>query len=549
MNMFCFQCEQASRGTGCITAGVCGKTPETAALQDLIIHAVKGIAMYAHRAAQLGARRRDLDVFVTEAIFATVTNVNFDPARLQTILQNAGTALRDAHALYETTARQQHVPVEKLHGPAAWQYIDDRSQLIAQGKVVGIQHRLPLLGSDITGLQELLMSGVKGTAAYADHALILGQEDAAVFAFFHEALDYLTDDRPSSDALLALCLKCGEVNLKVMALLDTAHTNAYGHPVPTPVRIDAVKGQAILVSGHDLKDLEVLLQQTAGTGINIYTHGEMLPAHGYPRLKQYPHLVGNYGGAWQDQKTEFEAFPGAILASTNCVVIPKESYRSRVFTTRAVALPGCVRITDDDYTQVVQAALALPPCRENVIKTSTVGFHHSVLAANLPALVSGVKAGQISRFFVIGGCDGAEPGRNYFSDYAQATPKDSFILTLGCGKYRIRNHEFGTLLGFPRLLDMGQCNDAYGAIRVAVALAKEFNCGVNDLPLTLVISWFEQKAVAMLLTLLHLGVKNIALGPNPPAFVSPNVFALLQEKFGLKLTSGDAKKDLATVMG
>jgi len=348
---------------------------------------------------------------------------------------------------------------------------------------------------------------------------------------------------------LEFVLECGKQNLRVMEMLDEAHTRVLGQPSPATIKEGTQGGPGILITGHDMVDLVKLLEACKGTAVKVYTHGEMMPAHMYPNLRNHPNLAGHFGDAWQKQRSEFDAFPGAILASTNCVVIPKESYRSRVFTTRAVALPGCVRITDDDYTQVVQAALALPPCRENVIKTSTVGFHHSVLAANLPALVSGVKAGQISRFFVIGGCDGAEPGRNYFSDYAQATPKDSFILTLGCGKYRIRNHEFGTLLGFPRLLDMGQCNDAYGAIRVAVALAKEFNCGVNDLPLTLVISWFEQKAVAVLLTLLHLGVKNIALGPNPPAFVSPNVFALLQEKFGLKLTSGDAKKDLATVMG
>jgi len=544
MNMFCFQCEQASRGTGCITAGVCGKTPETAALQDLIIHAVKGIAMYAHRAAQLGARRRDLDVFVTEAIFATVTNVNFDPARLQTILQNAGTALRDAHALYEITARQQHVPVEKLHGPAAWQYIDDRSQLIAQGKVVGIQHRLPLLGSDITGLQELLMSGVKGTAAYADHALILGQEDAAVFAFFHEALDYLTDDRPSSDALLALCLKCGEVNLKVMALLDTAHTNAYGHPVPTPVRIDAVKGQAILVSGHDLKDLEVLLQQTAGTGINIYTHGEMLPAHGYPRLKQYPHLVGNYGGAWQDQKTEFDAFPGAILMTTNCIQEPKESYQGRLFTCGLVAWPGVQHITHRDFTPVIEAARRADGFpADGAGRTITVGFGHHAVLGVADQIIAGVQAGTIKHFFLIGGCDGAKSGRDYYTEFAESVPDDCVILTLACGKYRFNKLHFGTLGGLPRLLDMGQCNDAYSAIQVAVALSKAFNCGVNDLPLSMILSWYEQKAVCILLTLLHLGIKNIHLGPSLPAFATPAMLNVLIEKFHIQ-PIGTVENDL-----
>ncbi len=403
---------------------------------------------------------------------------------------------------------------------------------------------------DIQSLQEILLYGLKGMAAYASHARRLGATDPAVDAFIQEAL-FMTMTNVNFDlgTHLEFVLECGKMNLRVMEMLDEAHTRVLGQPSPTTIKEGTQAGPGILITGHDMVDLVKLLEACKGTAVKVYTHGEMMPAHMYPNLRNHPNLAGHFGDAWQKQRTEFDAFPGAILASTNCVVIPKESYRSRVFTTRAVALPGCVRITDDDYTQVVKAALALPPCRENVVKTSTVGFHHSVLAANLPAIVNGVKAGQISRFFVIGGCDGAEPGRNYFSDYAQATPKDSFILTLGCGKYRIRNHEFGTLLGFPRLLDMGQCNDAYGAIRVALALAKEFNCGVNDLPLTLVISWFEQKAVAVLLTLLHLGVKNIALGPNPPAFVSPNVFAILQEKFGLKLTSGDAKKDLAAVLG
>jgi len=534
MNMFCFQCEQASRGTGCITIGVCGKTPEVAALQDLIIHAIKGISMYAHRAAQLGARSRDLDVFVTEAIFATVTNVNFDPARLKTILKNAADMRDQAQALYETAAKKQNVKPEKLHGPAAWQYVDDLSKLVAQGKVVGIQHRLPLRGSDITGLQELLTYGVKGTAAYADHALILGKEDPAVFAFFHEALDYLTDDRPAMDHLLALNMKCGEVNLKVMEMLDSVHTETYGHPVPTPVRIDAVKGKAILISGHDLKDLEILLQQTEGTGINIYTHGEMLPAHGYPELKKYKHLAGNYGGAWQDQKAEFDAFPGSILMTTNCIQEPKESYKGRLFTCGLVAWPGVQHIANRDFKPVIEAAQKAEGfTADGTGRTITVGFGHNTVLGVADKVIEGVKSGAIKRFFLIGGCDGAKTGRDYYTELAEAVPDNCIILTLACGKYRFNKLHLGTLGGLPRLLDMGQCNDAYSAIKVAGALAQAFNCGVNDLPLSLVLSWYEQKAVCILLTLLHLGIKNIRLGPSLPAFATPAMLNVLIEKFNI----------------
>ena len=529
-NMFCYQCEQASKGTGCITLGVCGKTPEAAALQDLIVHAVKGISMYAHRAAKFGARSRDIDVFVTEALFATVTNVNFDPARLQGVLKQAAAVRDQAMALYQGVAKT----TEKLTGPAAWQYTDDLATLIALGKVVGIQTRLPLRGSDITGLQELLLYGVKGTAAYADHALILGKEDASIFAFFHEALDYLTDEQPTVDALFALNMKCGEVNLKVMALLDAAHTGTYGHPVPTGVRIDPVKGKAILVSGHDLKDLEVLLQQTEGTGINIYTHGEMLPAHGYPALKKYKHLAGNYGGAWQNQKEEFDAFPGSILMTTNCIQEPKDTYKGRLFTCGLVAWPGVQHIANRDFAPVIEAAQTSTGFTEDGSgQTITVGFGHNTVLGVADKVIDAVKTGAIKHFFLIGGCDGAKPGRDYFTEFAEAVPDNCVILTLACGKYRFNKLHFGTLGGLPRLMDMGQCNDAYSAIKVAGALAQAFNCGVNDLPLSMILSWYEQKAVCILLTLLSLGIKNIRLGPSLPAFVSPAVLNVLIEKFNI----------------
>ena len=403
--------------------------------------------------------------------------------------------------------------------------------------------------ADVQSLQETLLYGLKGMAAYAHHARRLGKTDEAVSAFIEEALfATMTNVNFDLDAMLEFCLKCGEMNLRVMELLDEGHIETFGKPAPTRVKEGTQAGPGILITGHDLLDLWDLLKQVEGTPIKVYTHGEMLPAHMYPKLSGHPNLAGHYGGAWQDQNREFAAFPGPVLGTTNCVLIPPESYRGRLFTTRATAVPNGQRIMNEDFSPVIEAALAGPPCEERITGESTVGFHRTVLLDRAQTIVDAVKAGQISRFFVIGGCDGAEKGRNYFSDYAQATPPDSFILTLGCGKFRIRDHDYGEHLGLPRLMDMGQCNDAYGAIMVAVALAKAFDCGVNDLPLTLVISWFEQKAVAVFLTLLHLGVKGITLGPNPPAFITPKVFGILKERFDLRLTGGDPHADLRRVM-
>jgi hydroxylamine reductase len=395
----------------------------------------------------------------------------------------------------------------------------------------------------------MLLYGVKGMAAYAHHARRLGKTDETVNAFIEEALfATVTNVNFDVESLLEMNLECGRQNLRVMELLDQGHVEQFGQPSPTTVHEGTKAGPGILVTGHDLPDLHHLLQQCAGTDVKVYTHGEMLPAHMYPKLREHPNLAGNYGGAWQRQKSEFDAFSGPVLATTNCILTPRPSYADRVFTTRCTAVPGGKRIKDDNYSELIAKAKSCPPLKDSNGKQSTIGFHHDVILGVADTIVQAVKAGKISRFFVIGGCDGAEPGRNYFTDYAQATPPDSFILTLGCGKYRIRDYDYGQHLGLPRLLDMGQCNNAYGAIKVAVALAQAFNCGVNDLPLTLVISWFEQKAVAVLLTLLALGVKGITLGPNPPAFVSPNVFATLQQKFDLRLT-GDAREDLARAMG
>jgi len=403
---------------------------------------------------------------------------------------------------------------------------------------------------DIQSLQETLLYGLKGMAAYAHHARRLGKWDEEVSAFIEEALfATMTNVNFDMDTLLGYCLKCGEMNLRVMQMLDEGHVERFGKPAPTTVTEGTRAGPGILITGHDLLDLWELLEQVEGTDIKVYTHGEMLPAHMYERFREHPNLAGHYGGAWQEQKKEFAAFAGPVIGTTNCVLIPPESYRGRLFTTNAVAVPGGQRLESGDFQPVIDAALAGEHCEENVVGQSTVGFHRSVLLEQAPAIVDAVKAGKISRFFVIGGCDGAEKGRNYFSDYARATPDDSFILTLGCGKFRIRDHDYGEHLGLPRLMDMGQCNDAYGAIAVAVALAEAFDCGVNDLPLSLVISWFEQKAVAVLLTLLHLGVKGITLGPNPPAFVSPNVFKVLQERYDLRLTGSDAEGDLRVAIG
>lgn len=399
---------------------------------------------------------------------------------------------------------------------------------------------------DVQSVQEMILYGLKGMAAYANHARRLGKSDVAVSAFIEEAL-FCTMTNVNFDlpTLLEIALDVGKHNLRIMQLLDEGHVEAFGKPAPTQVAEGTHAGPGILITGHDMVDLWDLLKQCEGTNVKVYTHGEMLPAHMYPKLKNHPNLGGHFGGAWQEQKKEFTAFPGPILATTNCILIPPPAYADRLFTTRMTAVPGGKRLTDNNFSAVIAKARLCPPCPEAITKTSTVGFHRSVLLDAAPTIVQAVKDKKISHFFVIGGCDGAEPGRNYFSDYAAATPADSFILTLGCGKYRIREHAYGDLLGLPRLLDMGQCNDAYGAIAVAVALAEAFKCGVNDLPLTLCISWFEQKAVAVLLTLLSLGVKGIAIGPNPPAFVTANVFKILQEKFDLKLTGKDAAADVA----
>lgn len=548
--MFCFQCEQTNSGTGCTAIGICGKDDTTATLQDLLVHAAKGISMLAHRAGQMGATDREADRFVIEALFTTVTNVDFDPERLRQHLNQAATILQKAKSTYEAACDTTGRTPEILSGPAAWQPAGDLGGLIQQGQEVSIANRRTALGEDVAGLQELILYGLKGAAAYADHAQILGQEDPAAYATFHQALDFLTKENPATDELLGWAMKVGELNLKVMELLDAVNTGTYGHPEPTQVRVTPVKGKAIVVSGHDLKDLEELLKQTEGKGINVYTHGEMLPCHAYPGLKKYTHLVGNYGGAWQEQRKEFDNFPGAILMTTNCIQKPKEGYNGRIFTSGLVAWPGVAHIERDrDFMPVIEAALAAPGFPEDAPeKTITVGFGRNAVLGVADKVIEAVRSGAIRHFFLVGGCDGAKPGRSYYTDFAKQVPDDCVILTLACGKYRFNKLDFGAIGGIPRLLDIGQCNDAYSAIQIALALANAFECSVNDLPLSMIISWYEQKAVAILLTLLHLGIRNIRLGPSLPAFVTPAVLNVLVEKFNIAPIS-TPEEDLKAILG
>ncbi len=549
--MFCYQCEQTAKQKGCTAFGACGKDPETAALQDLVMVAVKDIACAAHKAGQLGAVDPELDQFVINALFTTVTNVNFDPDRLAGIIKQAARSFDRSVSLYRDACRQRNVNPEPLHTTTVWNTTTDIDELIRLGEENGIEQRTAVLGEDIVGIQELALYGLKGTAAYAHHAAALGHTDPEANAFFHRALSALADPEPDAGDLVNLCLECGAVNLKVMELLDRAHREHYGDPEPGTVHVEPRAGKAIVVSGHDLLDLEELLKQTEGRGINVYTHGEMLPAHGYPKLRRYKHLAGNFGGAWQDQRAEFDHFPGAILMTTNCLQKPKHSYESRLFTSGLVAWPGIEHISDRNFEPVIQAALNAPGFDQNgSVKTITVGFGHTAVLGVADKVVDAVKSGAIRHFFLIGGCDGAKSGRNYYPEFAEAVPQDCMILTLACGKYRFNKLDFGDIGGIPRLLDVGQCNDAYSAIKIASALAEAFDTTVNDLPLSFILSWYEQKAVCILLTLLHLGIKGMRLGPSLPAFATPPVAKILTEQFEMQPidTSADASSDVQQIL-
>ena len=547
--MFCYQCEQTAKGTGCTVMGVCGKSAEVSDLQDLLIHAAKGIAMYAHRARGLGAVDGEIDRFVVEALFTTVTNVNFDNIRMAEMIAQAGVVRSKARKLYENACARAGRTAEPLSGPAA----DPLPESMADMAIAGGQYTprswAEKRGDVVQGLYDLILLGLKGSAAYTHHAFVLGYEDERIYGFFHEKLDALSREVMTVEELTAHAMDAGKWNVEVMNLLDRANTEVYGHPEPTPVRIHPLKGKAILVSGHDLRDLDLLLQQTEGKGINIYTHGEMLPCHGYPRLKKYPHLAGNYGGAWQDQQKEFAAFPGAILMTTNCIQRPT-NYTDRIFTTGLVAFPGVRHIDEKkDFTPVIEAALAAPGFEEDGDdKRILVGFGHNTVLNAAGKVVKLVKAGKIRHFFLVGGCDGAKSGRNYYTDFTSQAPKDTVILTLACGKFRFNKLDFGDIDGLPRLLDVGQCNDAASALKIASALAEAFGTDVNGLPLSLVLSWYEQKAVCILLSLLSLGIKNIRLGPSLPAFVKPPVLEFLQKTFNIQpITTPEA--DLKAILG
>ena len=542
--MFCFQCEQTAKGEGCTKIGVCGKQPDVAALQDLLNYVVKGLSQVAVEGRKVGVNDQQVNQFTSKAIFSTLTNVDFDPARFVELI-NEAVEKRDALKQKVEAAGGN---VDFGDGPSS--FIPDSSTegLVAQGEKVGIQSD-PDVNEDILSLRELLIYGIRGLAAYADHAAILGQEDDAVYAFTQEGMAATLNDDLSVDDYVGLVLKCGEVNLKAMELLDAGNTGTYGHPVPTPVPLGPKAGKAILVSGHDLKDLEEILKQTEGKGINVYTHGEMLPCHGYPELKKYSHFYGHYGSAWQNQAKEFDAFPGAILMTTNCIQKPKDSYQDRIFTTGLVGWPGVNHIADKDFTPVIEKALELPGFTEDQDgKQVMVGFARNAVMGVAGQVIEAVKNKAIRHFFLVGGCDGAKPGRDYYTRFVEQVPEDCVVLTLACGKFRFFDQDLGDIGGIPRLLDVGQCNDAYSAIKIAVALAEAFECEVNDLPLSMILSWYEQKACAILLTLLYLGIKDIRLGPSLPAFISPNVLNVLVDNFNI-MPIQTPEEDLQAILG
>jgi hydroxylamine reductase len=548
MSMFCRQCEQAAKETGCEVVGVCGKNPEVASLLDLMMFGLKGLAIYADKARALDTRYEVADMFLIEGLFTTVTNVDFDPVQLAGKLRKCYDLKEKVKALYETAYRAKqggHAP-QITDGPAAWVIADDLESLVAQGREHGVkgQHSDP----DVLSAIEIVIYGLKGMAAYAEHAFILGKTDEEVFAFFHSALAATCDSSKGLMDYVGLAMECGKMNIKVMGMLNEGHVERFGHPVPTKVQLGTRKNKGILVSGHDLRMLEELLKQTEGKGIDIYTHGEMLPAHGYPGLKKFEHLYANFGGAWQDQHKEFPGFPGAIIFNTNCIQRPADNYKDRLFTWGEVGWPGIKHLTGWHFDEVINKALECPDLPDAPDKEILVGFGHNAVLGVADKVIEAVKGGGIKHFFLIGGCDGAKPGRNYFTEFAEKVPKDCVILTLACGKYRFNKEEFGDIGGIPRLLDVGQCNDAYSAVQIALALAGAFNCGVNDLPLSFILSWYEQKAHVILLSLLHLGIKNIKLGPALPAYLSPNVLQFLIDNFNVGRI-GNVDADLKAAMG
>jgi hydroxylamine reductase len=542
--MFCYQCEQTAKGEGCTKIGVCGKPHDVASLQDLLVHALKGLSLFAVEGRKVGVKDRDVNVFTAEAAFSTLTNVNFDPARFETLI-NRCVELREN---LKQKVRAAGGKTDFAEGPATLKPASSLDELVKQGEAVGLKSDTSI-DPDILALQHTVLFGIKGICAYADHAQILGQEDDNVYAFVHEAFAKMLDKNLTLNDWVGLTLKTGEINLRTMELLDAANTGTYGHPVPTKVPLGAKKGKAILVSGHDLKDLEELLKQTEGKGINVYTHGEMLPTHGYPVLKKYSHFYGHFGTAWQNQIKEFGQFPGPIVMTTNCIQKPQGAYHDNIFTTGLVGWPGVRHVTNKDFAPVIQKALEMPGFTDNTNGKSVMcGFGHNAVMGVADKVIDAVKSGAIKHFFLVAGCDGAKPGRNYYTQFVEQAPKDTVILTLACGKFRFFDKDLGDIGGIPRLLDIGQCNDSYSAIQIAVALSKAFGVGVNELPLSMILSWYEQKACAILLTLLHLGIKNIRLGPTMPAFLTPNVLDVLVKNFNIMpITTPEA--DLKAILG
>ncbi|CEO22840.1 hydroxylamine reductase [Paraclostridium sordellii] len=543
--MFCYQCEQTAGGKGCTKIGVCGKTPEIAALQDLLIYQVKGISCYAKVLIDKGEKiDKEIVSFVENSLFTTLTNVNFDGDVHEKMLKQS--------QKIKESLRSKVGNCKDFCDQATYNLSDTRSQMLEDAKKAGIMYDQDL-DPDIRSLRQTIIYGLKGISAYGHQARELGYYDDQVDEFYFRALSATTDDKLSVDDLIVWTMRTGDMSVAVMKKLDEANTTVYKNPAPHKVNVHVKKGPFIVVSGHDLKDLEMILKQTEGKGINIYTHGEMIPCHGYPELNKYPHLAGNFGGAWQDQQKEFDNIPGCILMTTNCLMKPRDSYKDRIFTTSVVGWDGVKYIGktengEKDFSEIINKALELGGFEEDQEPHEIlVGFGHNATISNAPAIIDAVKSGKLRHFFLIGGCDGARPGRNYYTEFATKVPKDCIILTLACGKYRFNKLEFGEVAGLPRLLDVGQCNDAYSAVRIALALADAFDTSVNSLPLSIILSWYEQKAVADLLALLSLGIRGIYLGPSLPAFISPNVLQYLVDTFDIR-TISTPDKDLASCL-
>lgn len=543
--MFCYQCEQTAGGKGCTKIGVCGKTPEIAALQDLLIYQVKGISCYAKVLIDKGEKiDKEIVSFVENSLFTTLTNVNFDGDVHEKMLKQS--------QKIKESLRSKVGNCKDFCDQATYNLSDTRSKMLEDAKKAGIMYDQDL-DPDIRSLRQTIIYGLKGISAYGHQARELGYYDDQVDEFYFRALSATTDDKLSVDDLIVWTMRTGDMSVAVMKKLDEANTTVYKNPEPHKVNVHIKKGPFIVVSGHDLKDLEMILKQTEGKGINIYTHGEMIPCHGYPELNKYPHLAGNFGGAWQDQQKEFDNIPGCILMTTNCLMKPRDSYKDRIFTTSVVGWDGVKYIGktengEKDFSEIINKALELGGFEEDQEPHEIlVGFGHNATISNASAIIDAVKSGKLRHFFLIGGCDGARPGRNYYTEFATKVPKDCIILTLACGKYRFNKLEFGEVAGLPRLLDVGQCNDAYSAVRIALALADAFDTSVNSLPLSIILSWYEQKAVADLLALLSLGIRGIYLGPSLPAFISPNVLQYLVDTFDIR-TISTPDKDLASCL-